>query len=45
MKSWTTQAKRTAIREVRARYERGELPYESFQRAMDALLLARLSRP
>jgi hypothetical protein len=33
-------AQRAAITEVRVRYERGELPFEAFRRALDALLLA-----
>lgn len=34
-------AQRAAIQDVRARYERGELTYETFRRALDALVLAR----
>jgi Cell wall-active antibiotics response 4TMS YvqF len=34
-------AQRAAIAEVRARYERGELAYDAFRRALDALVLAR----
>lgn len=34
-------AQQAAIQEVRARYERGELDYEAFRRALDALVLAR----
>lgn len=34
------EAQQAALREVRARYERGELTSESFERALDALLLA-----
>jgi hypothetical protein len=33
-------AQQAAIATVRARYERGELPFETFRRALDALLLA-----
>ncbi len=39
MESPTVRAQRAAIAEVRARYERGEISFEAFQRAMDALLL------
>jgi hypothetical protein len=35
----TIAAQRAAIREVRDRYERGELPYDAFRRALDALVL------
>ena len=35
------QAQQAAIQEVRARYERGELAYDDFRRALDALVLAR----
>lgn len=34
-------AQRAAIQEARARYERGELSYEAFRRALDALVMAR----
>lgn len=34
-------AQRAAIQEARARYERGELTFEDFRRALDALVLAR----
>ena len=34
------QAQQAAIQEVRARYERGELSFEDFKRALDALVLA-----
>jgi len=34
------QAQQAAIQEVRARYERGELSFEDFRRALDALVLA-----
>ena len=34
-------AQRAAILDVRTRYERGELTYEAFRRALDALVLAR----
>ena len=34
-------AQRAAIQEARARYERGELSYETFRRALDALVMAR----
>lgn len=33
-------AQRAAIQEARARYERGELSYEAFRRALDALVMA-----
>jgi Cell wall-active antibiotics response 4TMS YvqF len=33
-------AQRAAIQEARARYERGEIPFEAFHRALDALVLA-----
>lgn len=34
-------ARRAAILEARSRYERGEIDYETFRRALDALVLAR----
>lgn len=34
-------AQRAAIQEARARYERGELSYEAFRRALDAIVMAR----
>jgi Cell wall-active antibiotics response 4TMS YvqF len=34
-------AQQAAIQDVRAQYERGELSYEAFRRALDALVLAR----
>ena len=34
-------AQQAAIQEARARYERGELSFEAFRRALDALVLAR----
>lgn len=34
------QAQQAAIQEVRTRYERGELSFEDFKRALDALVLA-----
>lgn len=34
-------AQRAAIQEARTRYERGELTYDAFRRALDALVLAR----
>ena len=34
-------AQRTAITEARARYERGEITFDAFRRALDALVLAR----
>jgi hypothetical protein len=34
-------AQQSAIKDVRARYERGEIPFEMFRRALDALVLAR----
>lgn len=37
----TVAAQQAAIQEVRARYERGELSYEDFRRALDAVVLAR----
>jgi hypothetical protein len=37
----TVAAQQAAIQEVRARYERGDLSYEAFRRALDALVLAR----
>jgi hypothetical protein len=37
----TLTAQRTAIQNVRARYERGELTLEEFRRALDALVQAR----
>jgi hypothetical protein len=36
----TVAAQQAAIQEVRARYERGDLSYEAFRRALDALVLA-----
>ena len=33
-------ARRAAILEARGRYERGEITYETFRRALDALMLA-----
>lgn len=35
----TTAAQRAAIADVRARYERGEISYDAFRRAVDALML------
>jgi cell wall-active antibiotic response 4TMS protein YvqF len=35
------QAQQAAIQEVRVRYERGELSFDDFKRALDALMLAR----
>jgi hypothetical protein len=40
MQSQTVDAQRAAIGEVRVRFERGEIAFDAFQRAMDALLLA-----
>lgn len=34
-------ARRAAIQEARGRYERGELSYDAFRRALDAIVLAR----
>jgi len=34
------EAQRAAIQEARARYERGEITYDDFRRALDALVLA-----
>jgi hypothetical protein len=36
-----TAAQQAAIQEARRRYERGELSYDAFRRALDALVLAR----
>lgn len=41
MQPTTLEAQQAALREVRARYERGELTSETFERALDALLMAR----
>lgn len=35
------KAQRAAIQEARSRYERGELTYDAFRRALDAIVLAR----
>ncbi|HEV8194728.1 MAG TPA: LiaF domain-containing protein [Ktedonobacterales bacterium] len=40
MEQTPLQAQQAAIQEVRARYERGELSFEDFRRALDALVLA-----
>lgn len=37
-------AQRAAIQEARGRYERGELTYDTFRRALDAIVLARDAR-
>lgn len=41
MEPTTVTPQQAAIQDVRARYERGELPLDAFRRALDALVLAR----
>jgi Cell wall-active antibiotics response 4TMS YvqF len=41
MEPTAMNAQQTAIQDVRARYERGELSFDEFRRALDALVLAR----
>ena len=40
MEPTTPTAQQAAVQEARARYERGELSYDTFRRALDALMLA-----